>query len=206
MKLPMKEKNVTQGEKTAQEFVNVRDINGQILTTKDGYAFAYLNISPLCCELMTQKEQYIKGQSLINQLKAINKPFKLLKLQKPIDVSAHIQHYSSKKNFGVMSSPKNRIIDANISKLDQVATSNKTVCFLYYICIWEQANQESKLLERAAELRSIFDNAGMRAAICEDMDILQLCNLFTNPAATPMEQINMGSCITLVKEVMFDEE
>ncbi len=207
LKLPDKgKKEITAGEKTAQEFINVQDIDGQILTTKDGYAFGYINVSPFCRELMTEKEQFIKGQALINQLKAINKPFKVLKLQMPIDVSAHIQHYASMKNFDNMSSPKNRIIDANIAKLDQIATSNKSVSFLYYICIWEPSNQSGKLPERLHELKNIFENAGMEAAICTGMDILQLCNLFTNPVSFS-EQLSVGkSLVTLVKEVMYENE
>ncbi len=52
LKLPAKgKKEITAGERTAQEFINVQDIDGQILTTKDGYAFGYINVSPFAVSL-----------------------------------------------------------------------------------------------------------------------------------------------------------
>ncbi len=148
---------------------------------------------------MTVREQYTKGQTLISQLKAVNQPFKLLKLNMPIDVSAHIQHYAEKKDLINMSSPKNRIIEANIAKLDQIATNNKTVTYLYYICIWESANQAAKLADRINEMKIMFENAGIKAEICKGREILTLCNLFTNPAAANEQQGNWENLITLVE-------
>jgi hypothetical protein len=207
--LKIQKNRQTKGELNAQDFMNVKNINDIFLYTKDGYAFSYLSVAPLTRELMTENEQLSKCNMLISYLKSVRKPFKILKLQKPIDVSMNINHLANKKSKEI-TDIKNRIIDKNIEKLDDIATSNKSVSLLFYICIWEKTVDTDALKSRIYEMKNIFDNAGLKATVIKGNEILTLCNLFTNPAFANISDISFkNESVTIVplsKEVYDDEE
>lgn len=196
---------LTQGELNAQDFINVKNIMDIFLFTKDGYAFSYLSVAPLTRELMTENEQLSKCSTLISYLKSIRKPFKILKLQKPIDVSMNINHLANKKTKEI-TDIKNRIIDTNIEKLDDIATSNKSVSFLFYICIWEKSNDTDELKSRVHELKNIFDNSGLGATVLRGNEILTLCNLFTNPAFANVSDVSLKSDIVTIVRIKKGDE
>ena len=57
---------------TANEFVNVKDIRGSFLYTRDGMALAYLKIFPISTELFSKNEKRLIAKQLT--LHSINRP------------------------------------------------------------------------------------------------------------------------------------
>lgn len=53
-------KSSKEKEITANELVNVKDIKGNILYTKDGFLFGYLQISPYNLDLVSEEERRAK--------------------------------------------------------------------------------------------------------------------------------------------------
>ena len=60
----MKKKEVSESIpphiKTANEFVNVKDIKGNFLYTKDDYIFGYVRLYQFNLDLLSREERYIK--------------------------------------------------------------------------------------------------------------------------------------------------
>ena len=62
-----KKKKLTQEEQkleTANEFLNVKDIQGNFLYTKDNKIFAYLQIQSISLDLLSEREKKIKIKNL----------------------------------------------------------------------------------------------------------------------------------------------
>ena len=52
------------GELTAQQFVNVKNIQNRFLFDKNGMVYMYIEITPLVKELLTEKEDIIRKKIL----------------------------------------------------------------------------------------------------------------------------------------------
>ena len=63
---------------TANEFVNVKDIRGSFLYTRDGMALAYLKIFPISTELFSKNEKRLISKQLTASLSSGQYPFQLL--------------------------------------------------------------------------------------------------------------------------------
>lgn len=63
---------------TANEFVNVKDIRGSFLYTRDGMALAYLKIFPISTELFSKNEKRLIAKQLTASLSSGQYPFQLL--------------------------------------------------------------------------------------------------------------------------------
>ena len=62
---------------TANEFVNVKDIRGNFLYTRDNVALAYLKIFPISTELFSKNEKRLIAKQLTASLSSSQYPFQL---------------------------------------------------------------------------------------------------------------------------------
>ena len=72
---------------TANEFVNVKDIRGNFLYTRDNLALAYLKIYPISTELFSKNEKRLIAKQLTVSLSSAQYPFQLLAVSRPVDIS-----------------------------------------------------------------------------------------------------------------------
>ena len=72
---------------TANEFVNVRDVQGKFLYTRDGFVLAYLRIMPVSIDLFSKSEKKQIVRRLTANMSAIQYPFQLLAVSRPVDIS-----------------------------------------------------------------------------------------------------------------------
>ena len=66
---------------TANEFVNVKDIKGKFLYTRDGLVLCYLRISPISIDLFSKTEKGIIIKQLTASMSSIQYPFKFCNKQ-----------------------------------------------------------------------------------------------------------------------------
>lgn len=85
-------------QKTAQEFVNAKDLGEHCLYTIDGYIFAYIKIEGLCLELYSRQEQKRLCRELSASLSAIKRPYKSDAVSRPVDISAPLNEYEELYN------------------------------------------------------------------------------------------------------------
>ena len=89
LKLSAKHKKSKNKEKeelaqiTANEFVNVKDIRGNFLYTRDNLALAYLKIYPISTELFSKNEKRLIAKQLTVSLSSAQYPFQLLAVSRP---------------------------------------------------------------------------------------------------------------------------
>ena len=72
---------------TANEFINVKDIEGNIVYTKDNKLYAYIKIKPFSLELLSEEEQRRMGRRFTAEFSAIKRAYKFFSISRPVDVS-----------------------------------------------------------------------------------------------------------------------
>lgn len=80
---------------TANEFVNVKDIRGNFLYTRDNVALAYLKIFPISTELFSKNEKRLIAKQLTASLSSSQYPFQLLAVSRPVDISPLLSELSA---------------------------------------------------------------------------------------------------------------
>jgi type IV secretory pathway VirB4 component len=177
-------------KQTAQEFINVVDIIGKILYTKDANLFAYIKIHPISLELLSRKEKERLTRQLTSELSTETKPFKFFAISRPVDISILI---SDLQDAYINSNDliQKKLLKENIRTTHEFATTGEVVERQFYVIIWQKEyNGEAKreILKRADELSRKFEACNIRAKVAGQSQIIQLCNLFANPSFGADEQ------------------
>ena len=73
--------------RTAQEFINVRDVKDKYLYTKDGLVLTFLRIHSISIDLYSKSEKHSLIRQLTAELSDIQYPFKFMAVSRPVDIS-----------------------------------------------------------------------------------------------------------------------
>lgn len=185
---------------TAQEFVNVKDIRGNLLYTKDGYIFVYIKLQPISIGLLSREEQTAFLQSLVSELSVERKAFRLDKLGRPVDITGLVNEYSDLIQKTTNPVCK-KMLREEISFMSSIAVSGEILEDQFYILLWAHTGQNAadELLKRARDFITRLDNAKLRTSLCDQPMIVQLCNLYANPAYAHMESADIAPSIPLLE-------
>lgn len=175
-------------KKTAQDFVNVTDTIDKSLYTRDGKVMTYIKITPIDPGLLSKREKRSITRTLTAELSSERKPFKLLAIPRPADVSSLIADYQNV--FSNTTNQKQKeILREEMNFLNDFALSGEEDERQFYIILWEDYEEgiERELLKRTMELCSKFESSGIKCNILNENKIARLCNLVNNPAYTNIE-------------------
>ena len=167
---------------TANEFVNVKDIRGSFLYTRDGMALAYLKIFPISTELFSKNEKRLIAKQLTASLSSGQYPFQLLAVSRPVDISPLMAELSS-----------------TLTSSSDIKQKERQ----FYIKIWDKAvdRVERDLLQKLKYLSGYFADCGIQTEILEQQDIVRLCNLVNNPAYVHLEDAGFEAAIPILESV-----
>lgn len=189
---------VDEGQKTANEFVNVKDIKGKFLYTRDGLLLCYLKINPISIDLFSKSEKSIIIKQLTANMSRIQYPFKFIAVSRPVDISPLIAELS--ELITTSDSKQKELLKQEILEMSTFALSGEVVERQFYVVIWDKAEQgaEKDLLTRAKEFASNFTDGGIGCDILEQQDIIRLCNLINNPAYMHLEDTSIEPSIPIL--------
>ena len=179
---------------TANEFVNVKDIRGSFLYTRDGMALAYLKIFPISTELFSKNEKRLIAKQLTVSLSSGQYPFQLLAVSRPVDIST----LTSSSDI-----QQKELLKHEIVEMGGFALSGEVVERQFYIKIWDKAvdGVERELLQKLKYLSGYFADCGIQTEILEQQDIVRLCNLVNNPAYVHLEDAGFEAAIPILESV-----
>lgn len=188
---------------TAQQFVNVQDIQGHFLYTVDGWMLTYLRIFPISLDLLslTEKRQLIR--KLTAELSSIRFPFKFLAVSRPVDISPLITDLSSL--LPTADAVQKELLRQELLEMNHFAISGEVVERQFYISLWQrqEPSSERDLLDKSKRLVQHFEDAGVQAQILKQHEIVRLCNLVNNPAYSHLDRIETDEALPLL---LFEEE
>ncbi|KFN12261.1 MAG: hypothetical protein E7L01_02215 [Paenibacillus macerans] len=172
---------------TAQQFVNVRDIHGHFLYTKDSYLLCYLRIFPISLDLLSLTEKRLLIRKLTAELSSIRFPFKFLAVSRPVDISPLINDLSSL--LPAADATQKELLRHEVLEMNALALSGEVVERQFYLAIWQKQDTggERELLEKAKRLVQHFEDAQVQAHLLKQQEIVRLCNLVNNPSYTHLD-------------------
>ena len=187
---------------TANEFVNVKDIRGNFLYTRDNLALAYLKIYPISTELFSKNEKRLIAKQLTVSLSSAQYPFQLLAVSRPVDISPLLSELSATLTSSSDVKQK-ELLKQEIVEMGAFALSGEVVERQFYIKIWDKVSDgvERELLQKLKLLGGYFSDSGIQTEILDQQDIVRLCNLVNNPAYVHLEDSGVNAAIPILESV-----
>lgn len=175
-------------EATANEFIGVKDIRGSILYTRSNEVFTYIKVQSVSMGLLSGEEKKIFIYTMTNVLSNETKPFRLLAIPRPVDISVLLDEYMDLYNNCTVPEQK-ELLKKDITQLAEFATSREVIERQFFIILWEKYREdiEGELLKRAKEWTEKLGECGVNAEVLTQDAIMMLCNLFANPSYAHLE-------------------
>jgi hypothetical protein len=185
--------------RSANEFVNVKDIRGKFLYTRDGLALAYLKILPISIDLFSKNEKKQIIRQLTANMSSVQYPFQLLAVSRPVDISPILSELSDTLT-GTADMKQKELLKQEIVEMSGFALSGEVVERQFFIKIWDKAHDgvERDLLQKLKYLEGYFSDVNIRTEILEQQDIVRLCNLINNPAYVHLEDTDFTPTIPVL--------
>lgn len=192
-------KDETLAKKTAQDFVNIKDIRDKYAYTKDGLVYMYIKIHPIDVDLMSSREQVNLEKELTAELSSDSDTIKLICVSRPIDIAPLINEY----NELLINSTDNvqkTLLKHEMLNMNDYAMSGEVVERQFYLHLWHKYEDgaESNLNKRAYDLISKFSSCQTKCEILFEQEIYRLYNLFNNPATINVEDASFEASIPLM--------
>jgi len=194
-----KYKTENASEKTANEFINVKDICGNFLYTLDGQILCFLRITPVSIDLYSKTEKKNIVRTLTADLSAMSFPFKFIAVSRPVDISPLLSELNN-----LLMTPDNtqhELLKKEMAEMANFAMGGEVVQRQFYISCWDKAidGAERELLQRAKQFAENLGNSKIPCEILEQRDIVRLCNLVNNPEYTHLEDTGTEAAIPLIE-------
>jgi len=112
-------------EMSEQELLNVIDIKGNFLYTRDNYVFSYIRISPINLQLWSENELKEKLLSYTAEFSSEDTCFSFYSISRPIELEGVITNYEKilKKS---QDSVQKRIISNTLNYLQSMSSARRS--------------------------------------------------------------------------------
>lgn len=186
-------------ELTANQFVNVADVKGNFLYTKDNMIIGYLRIHPFNIDLLSQQELKAKTDIITASFEADRKNFSYFSMQREIDLDGQKKDLEKLYTSELTSVGTRHLLKMMINELTDLSTSGQNYEHQHYIKLWSSytsANRQEKemeLLARLKDFKSRYEQIGINVDILQQNDIIKLCSLFASSAQAPFLQLSKNS-------------
>ena len=185
--------------KTAQELVNVKEIDDMFLYTKDNYIITYIKVQPISIELMTDEELHDLAVNLTEGFSSERRAFKFLAISKPVDIAPLISKYSDLLSVSQDQIQK-KLLRSEVRVITDFSLSGGIVEREFYYMFWTKCRDgaEKELKKSVTEFAKNINDAGIGAWILKKQSIIKLLNLVNNPALSSIETIETDATIPFI--------
>lgn len=186
--------------KTAQEFINVKDIKDKYLYTNDNMIMMFIRIHSVSIDLYSKTEKNTLIKTLTAELSDIQYPFKFIALSRPVDISSLISDMSEMLKYS--DDKRKELLRQEISEMSGYALSGEIVERQFFISVWYKFEDgiEREIHKRASLLCEKFVNSSIVCEILMEKEIVRLLNLINNPSYTHLEDSNFEASIPILQE------
>ena len=183
----------------ANEFINVKDICGNFLYTRDSLALCYLKLTPISIGLYSKTEKRNMVRTLTAEMSATQFPFKFIAVSRPIDISPLLSELHSLLMTTDMK--QKELLKSEMIEMSNFAMGGDIVERQFYFVIWDKAHEgvERELMNRARLFAEYFNGSKIPCEILQQQDIVRLCNLVNNPSYTHIEDNSFEAAIPLIE-------
>jgi hypothetical protein len=187
---------------TANEFVNVKDVRGNVLYGKDGLIYAYLRIQPFSLDLLSSNEKSKKIRAFAAEFSAEKRGVKFFSISRPVDISGLSSRLSRLLDEATDTAQKD-LLNHELREMSAFALNGEVTERQFYLILWENSSEEGvkELMKRARELENRFASCDIRAELCGVSAIVRLLNLFGNPNYAHLEDDDFMPEIPVLSQI-----
>lgn len=199
-------KKQTTKEQSLNELVNVKDIKGSHLFTKDGYVIGYLLIHHYNLDLVSEEEMEAKTDAASSSFDGDRKDWVYQSFPREANLDGYKEYLKNVYKSEMEDVGKRRIVGEMIREAVNLTTSGENYDHQHYIKIWKKlgsnpADTLQLLRERLEEFKERYDMIGVKTEILKYEQIIKLCNLYGNASQVPYESISSNSFYTPIPQL-----
>ena len=185
---------------TAQEFINIKDINDKYLYTNEGNIMMYLRIDSISIDLYSKSEKEALMKSLTAELSEIQYPFKFIAVSRPVDISPIISNMQEMIKFS--NDSQKELLKKEIIEMNNFALSGDIVERQFYLVIWEKYQEgiEKEIYRKAMLLSEKFTINNIGCEILNQREIMRFINLINNPYYAHLEDSDFTKDIPIIQD------
>ena len=177
---------------TANEFTNVKNVEGIYLYTKDGYIFCYLRVPFFNIDLLPRPEKKAKAKSLAASFASDRYDFAYCSYPREIDLDVYKNDIKRRYRNEMDNRGKQKLLQIMLSEATELATNGENYEHQHFIKIWVKVGndrEDSKQIikGRIEDMKIRYNNIGISATILQENDIIKMCNLYGNSLQAPYE-------------------
>ncbi len=187
-------------KETAQEFINIKDINDKYLYTNEGNIMMYLRIDSISIDLYSKSEKEALMKSLTAELSEIQYPFKFIAVSRPVDISPIISNMQEMIKFS--NDNQKELLKKEIIEMNNFALSGDIVERQFYLVIWEKYQEgiEKEIYRKAMLLSEKFTINNIGCEILNQREIMRFINLINNPYYAHLEDSDFTKDIPIIQD------
>lgn len=184
-------------KKRVQDLINVQDIKGGILYTKDGYLQGYIRVLPVNISLLSKAEKRRK-KDLIKEKINTEEEYEFLKIAKSVDLSQQVNYLQDLAKEETNHIKKMGLLEC-IRATSKYTQQGEMVENQYYF-MFRKKNSDShsvkELQDKLFEFTNKMSDCEIKSYTLEDMEIIQIANLFCNPIAYAEDMLSFEDNIS----------
>lgn len=178
-----------QREKTAQQWIPISDIDGDIVYRKDNIILSMIRIYPVNIDLLSDREKRRKVEALSEALNGEKESMQLWCVGRPVDLNNYLEELQEKARLE-QDFTKKMVLKGFIQDASKKASSGEATERRFYLIISKKiidSKSQDELLYRLNSLKLNLEQAELNCEICHDDEILDVFSLFTSPAQATFE-------------------
>ena len=186
-------------KETAQQFINIKDINDKYLYTNEGNIMMFLRVDSISIDLYSKSEKETLIKSLTAELSEIQYPFKFIAVSRPVDISPIISNMQEMIKFS--NDSQKELLKKEIIEMNNFALSGDIVERQFYISLWDkyQEGVEKELHRKAMLLAEKFTINNIGCEILNQREIMRFINLINNPYYAHLEDTDFTKDIPIIQ-------
>lgn len=187
-------------EKTLNEFLNIKNIENNFLTTLDGQVISFIKVSPINTELFSEEELENKMDSMSIEFSNEQEPYTIFVIPRKVDISEFINEQQELRK-GIQDQVGIKIIEKRIVCTHELVADKNIIENEFYLCIWVKDGENAKenLLKRANNWKQRLKNCDFETKILKETEIILLIKSFTIPEFARKEDTDYSDNIVTIR-------
>ena len=168
--------------KTLNEFLNIKNIEDNYLTTLDGQVILFIKICPINTELFSEEELENKMNSMSIEFGNEQYPYTFFIIPRKVDIADFVNEQQELKRK-LQDDVSIQIVEKRIICTHELVADKNIIENEFYLCIWTKDGENAidNLLKRANNWKQRFKNCDYETEILNKSDIILMINSFTIP-------------------------
>lgn len=191
-----------QREYSANQWMPIADIEGNVIYRKDGLLIGMLRVQPLNIDLLSDREKKHKVEALAEELNGENEGLQIFCIGRPVDLNSYLEWLQDKAKQEQVRIRKG-VLKSFIREASHMASSGETVERRFYIIITKKAGNEAEeeITSRLCDLQQKLSSAELVSNICKDDELMDVYSLFAHPVQASFERATIEMELSPILEI-----